>query len=90
MEFVNGTVNLSNGSMLDATTSIYMNTAHAKFYGKGENTSMIKSPVITGQGFTYDGNLVIECDNHVEKAHIGTTSMYKMAHTSLKWENPKS
>ena len=50
MEFVNGTVNLSNGSMLDATTSIYMNTAHAKFYGKGENTSMIKSPVITGQG----------------------------------------
>ena len=68
MEFVNGTVNLSNGSMLDATTSIYMNTAHAKFYGKGENTSMIKSPVITGQGFTYDGNLVIECDNHVEKS----------------------
>ena len=68
MEFVNGTVNLSNGSMLDATASIYMNTAHAKFYGKGENTSMIKSPVITGQGFTYDGNLVIECDNHVEKS----------------------
>ena len=63
MEFVNGTVNLSNGSMLDATVSIYMNTGHAKFYGKGENTSMIKSPVITGQGFTYDGNLVIECDN---------------------------
>ena len=68
MEFVNGTVNLSNGSMLDATVSIYMNTGHAKFYGKGENTSMIKSPVITGQGFTYDGNLVIECDNHVEKS----------------------
>ena len=37
---------------------------------KGENTSMIKSPVITGQGFTYDGNLVIECDNHVVKKPI--------------------
>lgn len=67
MEFVNGTVNLNNGSMLDATTSINIPAGYAKFYGKGENTSMIKSPVITGQGFTYDGNLVIECDNHVEK-----------------------
>jgi LruC domain-containing protein len=42
-------------------------SAYLEFYGKGENTSMIKSPVITGQGFTYDGNLVIECDSHVEK-----------------------
>ena len=67
MEFVNGTVNLSDGSMLDATTSISIPPGYAKFYGKGENTSMIKSPVITGQGFTYDGNLVIECDSHVEK-----------------------
>lgn len=67
MEFVNGTVNLSDGSMLDATTSISIPPGYAKFYGKGENTSMIKSPVITGQGFTYDGNLVIECDNHVKK-----------------------
>ena len=53
--------------MLDATTSISIPPGYAKFYGKGENTSMIKSPVITGQGFTYDGNLVIECDSHVEK-----------------------
>lgn len=68
IEFVNGTVNLSNGSMLDATASINMGTGHAKFYGKGKNTSMIKSPVTTGQGFTYDGNLVIECDKHVVKA----------------------
>ena len=60
MEFVNGTVNLSDGSMLDATTSISIPPGYAKFYGKGENTSMIKSPVITGQGFTYDGNLVID------------------------------
>ncbi len=53
--------------MLDATTSISIPPGYAKFYGKGENTSMIKSPVITGQGFTYDGNLVIKCDSHVEK-----------------------
>ena len=67
MEFMNGTVNLNDGSMLDATTSIDLKTGHVIFYGKGENASMIKSPVITGQGFTYDGNLVIECDSHVEK-----------------------
>ena len=41
MEFVNGTVNLSDGSMLDATTSISIPPGYAKFYGKGENTSMI-------------------------------------------------
>lgn len=76
MEFVNGTVNLSDGSMLDATTSISIPPGYAKFYGKGENTSMIKSPVITGQGFTYDGNLVIECDSHVERTNGGKTSMY--------------
>lgn len=67
MEFMNGTVNLTNGSMLDATTNIDLKDGHVKFYGKGENASMIKSPVITGQGFTYDGNLAIESDNHVEK-----------------------
>ena len=67
MEFMNGTVNLNDGSMLDATTSIDLKTGHVIFYGKGENASMIKSPVITGQGFTYDGNLAIESDNHVEK-----------------------
>lgn len=68
MEFTNGDINLSNGSMLEATISIDLKTAHAKFYGKGENTSLIKSPKISGQGFTYDGNLAIESDNHVEKS----------------------
>ncbi|MCS3052310.1 hypothetical protein NXV05_21065 [Parabacteroides johnsonii] len=52
MEFVNGTVNLSNGSMLDATTSIYMNTAHAKFYGKGEKYFYDKISGYNRQGFT--------------------------------------
>lgn len=67
MKFENGVVNLTNGSMLDATTSLAIPPGTAKFYGKGENTSMIKSPVITGQGFTYDGNLAIESDSHVAK-----------------------
>ncbi len=64
MEFRNGEINLSNGSMLEATISIDLKTAHAKFYGKGENTSLIKSPKISGQGFTYDGNLAVECNDH--------------------------
>lgn len=35
MEFMNGTVNLNDGSMLDATTSIDLKTGHVIFYGKG-------------------------------------------------------
>ena len=68
MEFQNGVVNLNNGSMLEATTRLDIPPGYATFYGKGENTSMIKSPIIAGQGFTYDGNLAIESDNHVEKS----------------------
>ena len=68
MEFQNGVVNLNNGSMLEATTRLDIPPGYATFYGKGENTSMIKSPIISGQGFTYDGNLAIESDNHVEKS----------------------
>lgn len=68
MDFVNGNINLNNGSMLEGTTKIDLHTGSAKFYGKGENTSMMKSPTITGQGFVYDGNLVVESDNHVEKS----------------------
>ena len=68
MEFQNGVVNLNNGSMLEATTRLDIPPGYATFYGKGENTSMIKSPIIVGQGFTYDGNLAIESDNHVEKS----------------------
>ena len=68
MEFQNGVVNLNNGSMLEATTRLDIPPGYATFYGKGENTSMIKSPIIASQGFTYDGNLAIESDNHVEKS----------------------
>lgn len=68
MEFQNGVVNLNNGSMLEATTRLDIPPGYATFYGKGENTSMIKSPIIADQGFTYDGNLAIESDNHVEKS----------------------
>lgn len=67
MTFVNGTVNLSNGSMLETTQT---NTiGGTKFYGTGENASMIKSTktIYEGGAFTYDGNLAIECDEHVKK-----------------------
>ena len=65
MEFVNGTVNLTNSSMIEATTKL--NLSGTEFYGTSENTSMIKSSSIDGKNFKYSGHLVIESDNHVEK-----------------------
>lgn len=67
MTLVHGVFNLSNGSMIEATVSLDMPPGHTKIIGKGEIPSMLKSPVITGQTFTYDGNLAVECDSHVEK-----------------------
>lgn len=67
MTLVHGDFNLNNGSMIEATKSLSMPPGHAKIIGKGENPSLVKSPVITGQTFTYDGNLAVECDNHVAK-----------------------
>lgn len=67
MKFVNGTVNLSKGSMLETTGT---NTIGGTiFKGTGENISMIKSSktTIDGGAFTYDGYLAIECDEHIEK-----------------------
>ncbi|WP_303012787.1 LruC domain-containing protein [uncultured Bacteroides sp.] len=65
MKFVNGTFNLDRGSMLEATAEIDL--SGTDFHGTGSNASMIKSPAIKGQGFTYDGNLAVESDNHVSK-----------------------
>lgn len=56
---------LNNGSMIEATNKIsYMESL---IYGKGENTSLIKSPTIDGHGFYYYENLAIEADDHVTK-----------------------
>lgn len=67
MTFVHGDFNLNNGSMIEATESLSMPPGRTKIIGKGENPSMLKAPVITGQTFTYDSNLVVECNSHVEK-----------------------
>lgn len=67
MTLVHGDFNLNDGSMIEATVSLDMPPGRAKIIGKGENPSLLKSPVITGQTFTYDGNLAVECDRHVEK-----------------------
>lgn len=67
MTLVHGDFNLKDGSMIEATVSLDMPPGRAKIIGKGENPSLLKSPVITGQTFTYDGNLAVECDSHVEK-----------------------
>ena len=56
MEFVNGTVNLSDGSMLDATTSISLPLPVMPSFMEGENTSMIKSPVITRTKVSHPGD----------------------------------
>lgn len=65
MNFINGTVGLSNGSMLESTAKLEL--SGTEFYGTGENTSMIKSAITTGQNFKYSGNLVIESNDHVKK-----------------------
>lgn len=67
MTLVHGDFNLNNGSMIEATESLTMPPGSAKIIGKGENPSLVKSPVITGQTFTYDGNLAVECNSHIEK-----------------------
>lgn len=65
MTFVNGVTTLSNGSMLEAT--VKMDLSGTEFIGTGEASSMIKSSVVTGKGFIYNGNLAIESNDHIEK-----------------------
>lgn len=64
IEILKGETYLNNGSMMEATDKILSN--QAPIYGKGENTSLIKSPVVT-QGFynymLFDGNLAIETND---------------------------
>lgn len=67
MTLVHGDFNLNDGSMIEATVSLDMPPGRTKIIGKAGNPSLLKSPVITGQTFTYDGNLAVECDSHVEK-----------------------
>lgn len=64
IEILKGETFLNNGSMMEATDKILSN--EAPIYGNGENTSLIKSPVVT-QGYynnmIFDGKLAIETDD---------------------------
>lgn len=78
---------LNNGSMIEATNKItYM---EALIYGRGENTSLIKSPTIDGHGFSYYENLAIEADDHVIKLDWGnyyadkTVKFHKLSESTV-------
>lgn len=64
IEILKGKTFLNNGSMMEATNKIISN--EAPIYGKGENASLIKSPVITQGYYNYmlfDGNIALEYDD---------------------------
>lgn len=58
-------ITLSNGSMIEAGSTLHLSGTY--FIGTSGVTSLIKAPTVDGQNFTYDGNLAIESDNHVQK-----------------------
>jgi len=58
------TVNLLNGSMVEATATLD-HTSWSDTYDGGTGTrSLLKAPKMTGYGFYYNGNLTIEADTH--------------------------
>lgn len=62
--FNNMEVRLLNGSMIKATERLD-GMSHTSYLAEGENTSLIKSPVIECTNkVVYSGNLVIESDKH--------------------------
>lgn len=58
-------VTMNNGSMIEAVNELKLESRSAYFTAIGTNPSLIKAATVTGQGFTYDGNLAVESNNHV-------------------------
>ncbi|NDV81927.1 LruC domain-containing protein [Bacteroides sp. 51] len=67
MELGGTKIYFNNGSMMEAKEKIDHTTQASTYNGGTTSRGLMKAPEITGQGFTYEGNLTIECDNHVEK-----------------------
>lgn len=61
-------INFSKGSMIEAKTQIDHTSNASTYDGGSTERSLMKAPKIIGQGFTYQGNLTIESDTHVEKS----------------------
>lgn len=65
MEFNKTKIELNNGSMLKAKTSMNLQSNCTTNGGKTGNGSLVKSPTITFTwNITYSGNLVIESNSH--------------------------
>ncbi|WP_321331143.1 LruC domain-containing protein [uncultured Bacteroides sp.] len=58
------TVNFSNGSMIEATNALDHTSNPDTYNGGTTGWSLLKAPTMTGQGFSYNGNLMVEVDNH--------------------------
>jgi LruC domain-containing protein len=58
------TVNFSNGSMIEATNTLSHTTWADTYNGGTTGWSLLKAPTMTGQGFSYNGNLMVEVNNH--------------------------
>lgn len=58
------TVNFSNGSMIEATNTLNHSTEADTYNGGTTGWSLLKAPTMTGQGFSYNGNLMVEVDHH--------------------------
>ncbi|WP_071146404.1 LruC domain-containing protein [Bacteroides ihuae] len=57
-------INFSNGSMLEATNTLNHTTNADTYNGGSTDWSILKAPTMMGQGFSYNGNLMVEVDNH--------------------------
>lgn len=67
------TVNLLNGSMIEATEDLD-HTSWSDTYDGGTGTrSLLKAPKMIGFGFKYNGNLTIEVDTHPVNALYSQT-----------------
>lgn len=66
------TVNLKNGSMVEAVNQLDLESWSAHFIATGTNPSLIKAGSVIGHGFSYYGNLAIESNNHVKNEQYTT------------------
>lgn len=66
------TVNLKNGSMVEAVNQLDLESWSAHFIATGTNPSLIKAASVIGHGFSYYGNLAIESNNHVKNEQYTT------------------
>ncbi len=83
------TVNLKNGSMIEAVNELDLQTWSANL--NGNETSLIKATTITGGGFKYSGGFFIESEHYkmepgAKYTKIGESKVYIEVCTGIKNE----